>query len=58
MAIISVAYSRIAFRLWGSKTPGAAQDERDHIILANKKKVSSIIYRDAGVRGTGRATVC
>ena len=42
MAIISVAYSRIAFRLWGSKTPGAAQDERDHIILANKKKVSSI----------------
>jgi len=43
MAIISVAYSRIAFRLWGSKTPGAAQDERDHIILANKKKVIKML---------------
>lgn len=39
MTIISVAYARIAFRLWGSKTPGAAQDERDHNILVNKKKV-------------------
>lgn len=39
MAIISVAYARIAFRLWGTKTPGAAQDERDHNILVNKKKV-------------------
>ena len=39
MAIISVAYARIAFRLWGSKPPGAAQDERDHNILVNKKKV-------------------
>ena len=40
MAIISVAYARIAFRLWGSKPPGAAVDERDHNILVNKKKVS------------------
>ena len=41
MSIISVAYARIAFRLWGSKTPGAAQTDRDHNILLNKKKVSS-----------------
>ena len=41
LAIISVAYARIAFRLWGSKTPGAAQTDRDHNILLNKKKVSN-----------------
>ena len=35
-----MAYARIAFRLWGSKPPGAAVDERDHNILVNKKKVS------------------
>ena len=51
MAIISVAYSRIAFRLWGSKTPGAAQDERDHIILANKKKVSYMYLQGCRIRG-------
>ena len=61
LAVISFAYIRIAFRLWGSKTPGAAQvrgtgfhktgtktrcesrlflqDERDHNIMNNKKKV-------------------
>ena len=39
LAIISFAYMRIAFRLWGSRTPGAAQDQRDHNILVNKKKV-------------------
>ena len=51
MAIISVAYARIAFRLWGSKPPGAAVDERDHNILVNKKKVSlyySIYYNSIG----------
>ena len=40
LAIISFAYMRIAFRLWGSRTPGAAQDQRDHNILVNKKKVT------------------
>ena len=25
--------------LWGSKTPGQANDQRDEVILANKKKV-------------------
>ncbi len=42
LAVISYAYTRIAFRLWGSKTPGAAQDQRDHNILVNKKKVRSL----------------
>ena len=36
---ISFAYIRIAVVLWGSKTPGAAQDQRDQIVLRNKKKV-------------------
>ncbi len=41
LSVISFAYARIAFRLWGSKTPGAAQNERDHNILLNKKKVAN-----------------
>ncbi len=45
MLIISVAYARIAFRLWGSRPPGVAQDDRDHNILVNKKKVSTDLYR-------------
>ena len=36
---ISFAYIRIAVVLWGSKTPGAAHDQRDQIVLRNKKKV-------------------
>ena len=43
MAIISVAYARIAFQLWGGKPPGEAQEDRDHNILANKKKVSTYL---------------
>ena len=39
LTVISVAYARIAFRLWLTKTPGAAQDDRDHNIMRNKKKV-------------------
>ena len=30
--------------LWGSKTPGQANDQRDEVILANKKKVFLIFY--------------
>ena len=43
LALISAAYARIAFRLWLTKTPGAAQDNRDHVILANKKKVIKML---------------
>ena len=39
LLVISFAYSCVAFRLWGNKTPGAAQDDRDQNILQNKKKV-------------------
>ena len=39
LTVLVFAYSRIAYRLWGSKTPGVAQDERDHKLLQNKKKV-------------------
>lgn len=44
MAIISVAYARIAFQLWGGKPPGEAQEDRDHNILANKKKVIKMLF--------------
>ena len=30
--------------LWGSKTPGQANDQRDEVILANKKKVLLMYY--------------
>ena len=40
LILISFAYIRIAVVLWGSKIPGAAQDQRDQIVLKNKKKVS------------------
>ena len=43
LAIITFAYTRIAFRLWGNKTPGDAQDGRDQNIQDNKKKVVSKI---------------
>jgi len=44
MAIISVAYARIAFQLWGGRPPGEAQEDRDHNILANKKKVIKMLF--------------
>jgi leucokinin receptor len=40
LCIISCAYTRMALRLWGSKTPGNAQDSRDANLMKNKKKVS------------------
>lgn len=30
----------MAVRLWGSKTPGNAQDTRDVTLMRNKKRVS------------------
>ena len=39
LLIISIAYIRIAYHLWGNKTPGIAQDLRDQALLVNKKKV-------------------
>lgn len=40
--VISFVYIQMAFRLWGSKTPGNAQDSRDITMLKNKKKVRSL----------------
>ena len=42
LLIISIAYIRISYHLWGNKTPGIAQDLRDQALLVNKKKVSWI----------------
>lgn len=39
--VISFVYIQMALRLWGSKTPGNAQDSRDITMLKNKKKVSA-----------------
>ncbi len=30
--------------LWGMQTPGQAQDQRDAAILANKKKVTKMLF--------------
>ncbi len=43
LAIITFAYTRISFRLWGNKTPGDAHDGRDQIIQDNKKKVIYVV---------------
>ena len=39
LLIISFAYIRISCNLWGHKTPGESQDQRDQQLLKNKKKV-------------------
>ena len=39
LLIISFAYVRMGIKLWLTKTPGAAQQKRDEMILVNKKKV-------------------
>lgn len=38
-AVISFVYIQMAIRLWGSKTPGNAQDTRDVTLMRNKKRV-------------------
>ncbi|XP_053686021.1 substance-K receptor-like [Sabethes cyaneus] len=43
LCVISFVYIQMAFRLWGSKTPGNAQDSRDMTMLKNKKKVIKML---------------
>ena len=43
LSIISFAYARISYTLWGNKAPGEAQDQRDQQILGNKKKVIILV---------------
>ncbi len=43
LVVISYAYIRIMYRIWFSKTPGSAVDQRDQVVNRNKKKVSSIL---------------
>ncbi|XP_034945758.1 RYamide receptor-like [Chelonus insularis] len=43
LSIISCVYTRMAFRLWGNKTPGNAQDSRDANLMKNKKKVIKML---------------
>jgi leucokinin receptor len=47
LTIICFAYIRMGAQLWGSTTPGNAQDLRDATLLKNKKRVSKYIdYMD------------
>lgn len=41
--VISFVYIQMAVKLWGSKTPGNAQNERDKALLRNKKKVIKML---------------
>lgn len=42
-SIISFVYIQMALKLWGTKTPGNAQDSRDTTLLKNKKKVIKML---------------
>jgi hypothetical protein len=39
LLIITFCHFHMAQVLWGTKTPGQAYDQRDKVILANKRKV-------------------
>ena len=39
LCVITIVYVRMATKLWSNKTPGAALQQRDEMILVNKKKV-------------------
>lgn len=41
--VISFVYIQMAIRLWGSKTPGNAQDARDVTLMRNKKRVIKML---------------
>ncbi|KAK8747883.1 hypothetical protein OTU49_016208 [Cherax quadricarinatus] len=44
LGIISFAYIRMGWELWGSRTPGNAEDARDAHVLRNKKKVIKMLF--------------
>uniref|UniRef100_A0A336K8Z1 CSON001557 protein n=1 Tax=Culicoides sonorensis TaxID=179676 RepID=A0A336K8Z1_CULSO len=43
VCVISFVYIQMAVRLWGSKTPGNAQNARDLNLLKNKKRVIKML---------------
>ncbi|KAK7084132.1 Olfactory receptor [Halocaridina rubra] len=44
LGIISFAYIRMGWELWGAQTPGNAEDARDAHVLRNKKKVIKMLF--------------
>ncbi|KAF2362027.1 G protein-coupled receptor rhodopsin-like [Trinorchestia longiramus] len=44
LGIVSFAYFKIARKLWGSRTPGNAEDARDAHVLKNKKKAIKMLF--------------
>jgi len=43
LLIITFCHCHMAQVLWGTKTPGQAYDQRDEVILANKRKVTKML---------------
>ncbi|XP_050709646.1 tachykinin-like peptides receptor 99D isoform X2 [Eriocheir sinensis] len=44
LSVISFAYLRMGWQLWGARTPGNAEDARDAHVLRNKKKVIKMLF--------------
>ena len=44
LLIITFCHCHMAKVLWGTKTPGQAYDQRDEVILANKRKVIQLMF--------------
>ncbi|XP_042874663.1 substance-K receptor-like isoform X2 [Penaeus japonicus] len=44
LGIISFAYIRMGWELWGAQTPGNAEDARDAHVLKNKKRVIKMLF--------------
>ena len=45
LLIITFCHCHMAQVLWGTKTPGQAYDQRDEVILANKRKVRMYVRK-------------
>lgn len=43
LSVITFCHCHMAKVLWGTKTPGQANDQRDEVILANKRKVTKML---------------
>ena len=49
LLIITFCHCHMAQVLWGTKTPGQAYDQRDEVILANKRKVRMYVLSKGGL---------
>jgi leucokinin receptor len=54
LLIISFAYFRIMYRIWGNKAPGSALNSRDQMLNKNKRKVGGACIFIKAYGGGGR----